>query len=200
MIDFAGVEVGLYEPGFGVLMARRSVQTLVDRFVRDGGTYLEGAVQRADSRRRNRSTRSSWHRASASQADRFVFALGPWLPKLFPDVIGPRIRADPAGGVLFRAAGRRPPLPAESDAGLGRLQRAATSSTASPTSRAAGSSSRTTRTAPMVDPDTQDRRPTRRRAGRDRRLPRPPLPGLARRSADRAPRSASMRTARTAIS
>ena len=26
------------------------------------------------------------------EADAFVFALGPWLPKLFPDVIGPRIR------------------------------------------------------------------------------------------------------------
>src|SRR5688572_27595400 len=49
MIDFAGVEVGLHEPGFGVLMARRSVQTLVDRFVRQGGSYLEGAVQRPNS-------------------------------------------------------------------------------------------------------------------------------------------------------
>ena len=38
MIDFDGIEVGLYEPGFGALMARRAVQTLVDRFVRAGGT------------------------------------------------------------------------------------------------------------------------------------------------------------------
>ena len=37
MIDFTGIEVGLYEPKFGALMARRSVQTLVDRFVRGGG-------------------------------------------------------------------------------------------------------------------------------------------------------------------
>jgi len=33
MIDFDGISVGLYEPGFGALMARRSVLTLVDRFV-----------------------------------------------------------------------------------------------------------------------------------------------------------------------
>ena len=33
MIDFDGITVGLYEPGFGALMARRSVLTLVDRFV-----------------------------------------------------------------------------------------------------------------------------------------------------------------------
>src|SRR4051794_29008859 len=45
MIDFEGIRIGLFEPGFGALMARRSVQTLVDRFVRAGGTYLKGAVQ-----------------------------------------------------------------------------------------------------------------------------------------------------------
>src|SRR5918994_6863932 len=90
MIDFEGVEVGLYEPGFGVLMARRSVQTLVDRFVREGGTYREGAVQlpTAPPDQLNEIALGSGERI---QADRFVFAAGPWLPKLFPDVIGPRI-------------------------------------------------------------------------------------------------------------
>jgi glycine/D-amino acid oxidase-like deaminating enzyme len=38
MIDFTGIKVGLYEPDFGALMARRSVLTLVDRFVKAGGT------------------------------------------------------------------------------------------------------------------------------------------------------------------
>ena len=33
MIDFEGIRVGLFEPDFGALMARRSVLTLVDRFV-----------------------------------------------------------------------------------------------------------------------------------------------------------------------
>ena len=44
MIDFDGISVGLYEPGFGALMARRAVLTLVDRFVRDGGTYAKGSA------------------------------------------------------------------------------------------------------------------------------------------------------------
>src|SRR6185295_835893 len=44
MIDFDGIRVGLYEPDFGALMARRSVQTLVERFVKSGGTYLKGAA------------------------------------------------------------------------------------------------------------------------------------------------------------
>src|SRR5437764_7421324 len=42
MIDFDGVKIGLHEPGFGALMARRSVLTLVDRFVKAGGTYMKG--------------------------------------------------------------------------------------------------------------------------------------------------------------
>jgi glycine/D-amino acid oxidase-like deaminating enzyme len=73
-------------------MARRAVQTLVDRFVRGGGTYLKGAVQPPSTA----STKLGEVRLSSSEtirADRFVFALGPWLPKLFSDVIGPRIQA-----------------------------------------------------------------------------------------------------------
>ena len=31
MIDMTGIGVGFFEPGFGALMARRSVQTLVER-------------------------------------------------------------------------------------------------------------------------------------------------------------------------
>jgi sarcosine oxidase len=92
MIDFDGVRLGLYEPGFGALMARRAVQTLVEGFVRSGGTYLQGAVTAPGSP----SGELGEIRLSSGEtirADRFVFALGPWLPKLFPDVIGPKIQA-----------------------------------------------------------------------------------------------------------
>ena len=37
MIDFTGINAGLFEPGFGALMARRAVQTLVQQFVAAGG-------------------------------------------------------------------------------------------------------------------------------------------------------------------
>ena len=92
MIDFDGISVGLYEPGFGALMARRAVLTLVDRFVRAGGTYLKGFVEQPGrgEERLNDLRLSSGERVLA---DRFVFAAGPWLPKLFPDVIGKRIEA-----------------------------------------------------------------------------------------------------------
>jgi glycine/D-amino acid oxidase-like deaminating enzyme len=39
MIDFSDIHAGLFEPGFGALMARRAVQTLVQQFVAAGGNY-----------------------------------------------------------------------------------------------------------------------------------------------------------------
>ena len=90
MIDFDGIKVGLYEPGFGALMARRSVLTLVERYVKAGGTYMKGFVKSpASSAKSLNELRLS--SGESVKADRFVFAAGPWLPKLFPDAIGPKI-------------------------------------------------------------------------------------------------------------
>ena len=44
MIDFAGISLGLFEPAFGALLARRALLTLVEKFVAAGGTYLTAAV------------------------------------------------------------------------------------------------------------------------------------------------------------
>ena len=44
-IDFDGIELGLWEPEFGALMARRAVQTIVAEFVAAGGEYRRGAVE-----------------------------------------------------------------------------------------------------------------------------------------------------------
>src|SRR5579884_515680 len=45
MFDFEGISIGLHEPDFGALIARRSVLTLVDRFVKDGGTFAKAFVR-----------------------------------------------------------------------------------------------------------------------------------------------------------
>jgi glycine/D-amino acid oxidase-like deaminating enzyme len=91
MIDFEGIEVGLHEPKFGALMARRSVQTLVDRFVRSGGEYRRGATLPVQGS--GRLDGAKLQSSENLKADRFVFALGPWLPKIFPDVLGKKIFA-----------------------------------------------------------------------------------------------------------
>jgi glycine/D-amino acid oxidase-like deaminating enzyme len=107
--DFDGVELGLYEPDFGALLARRAVQRLVDTFVRAGGTYLTVLVNPPTGEQLLELKLSS---GESIRADHFVFAAGPWLPKLFPEVIGPRIRATrqevfyfaaPAGDMRFSA-------------------------------------------------------------------------------------------------
>jgi glycine/D-amino acid oxidase-like deaminating enzyme len=93
MIDFTGVEAGLFEPAFGALMARRSVQTLVARFVADGGTYRRGAAAALGAQGHPNLEAVRLRSGERIAADRFVFALGPWLPKFFPDLLGRRIFA-----------------------------------------------------------------------------------------------------------
>ena len=87
--DFAGIEAGVYEPGFGALMARRAVQTLVARFVEAGGEYRQAAVEPPGNRRQLDRIRTG--AGESLVAERFVFACGPWLGRLFPELLGPRI-------------------------------------------------------------------------------------------------------------
>jgi sarcosine oxidase len=110
MIDFDGIRVGLHEPEFGALMARRSVLTLVDRFVKAGGTYIKGFVQPPGGRDELHEIQLS--SGERIHADRFVFAAGPWLPKLFPQVIGAKIEPTRQEVFYFAApAGDRRFLP-----------------------------------------------------------------------------------------
>jgi glycine/D-amino acid oxidase-like deaminating enzyme len=88
--DFAGVEAGLFEPEFGALMARRAVQTLVSEFVRAGGTYRQAAVAPPESRH-SRLGAIGTAAGERIEAPQFVFACGPWLPRLFPRLLGNRI-------------------------------------------------------------------------------------------------------------
>jgi glycine/D-amino acid oxidase-like deaminating enzyme len=158
MIDFEGIRVGLYEPGFGALMARRSVQTLVDRFVKAGGAYVKGAAQplQSSADRLSEVDLSSGERIAA---DRFVFALGPWLPKLFPGVIGLRIIATrqevfffapPAGDRRFLPGA----MPGWADFNGGDIFYGF------PDLESRGVKFAHDAHGVQVDPDTQDRRPT----------------------------------------
>lgn len=83
------IELGLFEPDFGVLMARRSVQTLVKQFVKAGGEYRIAAVKPPDATKPLTALELS--DGSSVSAGNYVFACGPWLPKLFPHLLGPRI-------------------------------------------------------------------------------------------------------------
>jgi len=89
-IDFSGVAIGLHEPDFGALMARRAVQSVVAEFVAAGGTYRQAQVSPpapADGPLATIELAGGERLA----AGRFVFACGPWLPKVFPEMLGGRI-------------------------------------------------------------------------------------------------------------
>lgn len=91
-IDLAGIELGVLQPTMGTLMARRGVQMLVREFQEQGGEYRQAAVKPpgpyAAPGERLEGIRGNGETLSAKQ---YVFACGPWLPGLFPDVIGRRI-------------------------------------------------------------------------------------------------------------
>ena len=113
MIDFDGVQAGMFEPGFGAIMARRSVQTLVQRFVAAGGKYRQGVaapLPAAPSRPLQSLRLTS---GEIVGADAFIIAGGPWLPKLVPDLLARRIKATrqeifyfapPAGDTLHQSS------------------------------------------------------------------------------------------------
>lgn len=89
-IAFEGIAVGVLQPSMGALMARRAVQMLVGEFVGAGGAFRQLAVAPP------RSAGASLDAIIGTdgetlRAGRFLFACGPWLPKLFPEVVGSRI-------------------------------------------------------------------------------------------------------------
>ena len=70
------------EPRSGALMARRAVQLLLEELMADGMEYRQQSILPP----------SDGHRIQAStgetiEAENFVFACGPWLPKLFPALL-----------------------------------------------------------------------------------------------------------------
>jgi len=89
-ISAEGIEWALWEPGSGALMARQAVQALVAEDVRRGLEYRTGAVE-PPSRKRGKLSRIVTRSGESISAGYFVFACGAWLPKLFPDLLGPRI-------------------------------------------------------------------------------------------------------------
>lgn len=89
-INFEGVDWGIYETRSGYLTARAGCQAVVEGFVAEGGEYRQAAVLN-DDLDRNRWSSLRLSDGSSITADKFVFACGPWLGRLFPETIGNRI-------------------------------------------------------------------------------------------------------------
>ena len=81
----------LFEPHSGALLARRAVQAVTNEAIKKGAAYLQESVTASTMRvptgaaKLDSVTTSSGLRISAGT---FVFACGPWLPAVFPDLLG----------------------------------------------------------------------------------------------------------------
>jgi glycine/D-amino acid oxidase-like deaminating enzyme len=83
------VTLALFEPDSGVLMARRAVQAVVQDAVNSGLHYRLEAV--APPGAQGHLGALTTRHGAAISAGHFVFACGPWLPKVFPQLLGNRL-------------------------------------------------------------------------------------------------------------
>jgi monomeric sarcosine oxidase len=81
----------VFEPEAGLLMARRGVAAVARQFKAEGGRF-ELASAGLGKRRARHLFDVTGADGRRYAADQFVFAAGPWLPRLFPDVAGDLIR------------------------------------------------------------------------------------------------------------
>ena len=84
-IAFSSGMWGIFEPDSGVLMARRSVQRVVQEAIRDGLSYMQEAVATPKGKGRLISIKTK--SGLTISAETFVFACGPWLPRVFPELL-----------------------------------------------------------------------------------------------------------------
>jgi len=88
-ISFDDDAWGILEPDSGVLMARRAVAEVVAQGQKAGVDFRADQALAPEGRGRITSLKTS--SGEEISAGTFVFACGPWLPKLFPDVLADRM-------------------------------------------------------------------------------------------------------------
>jgi len=93
----------IWEPDAAALLARRGVQTVVRESIKQGMAFQQG---------------------TSAEADVYVYACGPWLPKLFPELLADRIHPTRQDVLYFGtpsgdASWRPPAMPCWIDSAAG---------------------------------------------------------------------------------
>lgn len=102
---------GVLEPDSGLLLARDSVQTLVKELTANGVDYIQSSANAPSG---GGSYLKTIHGSAGESisAGTFIFCCGPWLPKIFPELLAERIFVTrqevfflgvPAGSADFRS-------------------------------------------------------------------------------------------------
>ena len=91
VITTENVGAALYEPGAGVVRARRAIESVAQVFRNEGGQITMGraAMGSSDGRQLNNITIDP---EGSMSGQIYVLALGPWFPKFLPELMGNRIR------------------------------------------------------------------------------------------------------------
>ena len=101
-LELGSVSWGILEPDSGVLMARQAVQTVVAEALAAGVVYVDDAILPEITASKPggleqelnwKSSNGNWQSVKTVSgreifAKQFVFACGPWLPKVFPALLG----------------------------------------------------------------------------------------------------------------
>lgn len=95
-----GVRWAILEPESGFLYARQACQAVAEAFEKEGGEFRLAAVSRLEISG-GEVQRLHFSDGSSLTADTYVFACGPWLGSLFPDVIGDLVRPTRQDVVFF---------------------------------------------------------------------------------------------------
>jgi monomeric sarcosine oxidase len=89
-LRFPDVTWGVLEPNSGLLLARESVQALVKELTANGVDYIQSFANAPSGGGSNLNTIHTSGGESIS-AGTFIFCCGPWLPKIFPELLAERI-------------------------------------------------------------------------------------------------------------
>ena len=89
-IDFKGVKSVWLERRAGALAARHACAVVRDAFQKAGGSYRTGHVDLREIDKQLATVQLA--DGSRLEADAFVFACGPWLGQIFPDLLGEAIQ------------------------------------------------------------------------------------------------------------
>lgn len=90
-VNFDGITKVFLEREAGFLLARRACYLVVRLLRERGGKYLQAAATPGEIKG-GKMKSVTLHDGTELKADCFVFACGPWMPKLFPEVIGDLVR------------------------------------------------------------------------------------------------------------
>jgi monomeric sarcosine oxidase len=88
-LRFHDVTCGVLEPASGLLMARTAVQLLVKELIESGVEYLPSAAEPPSGAGKVPFIKTVT--GDSMSAGTLIFCCGPWLPKIFPDLLGERI-------------------------------------------------------------------------------------------------------------